>query len=127
MTVLPAMVDVEVAKEDTLAELLSNVAVYAKVTVLPLTTGGLLHCNPDKIPDVQRHLKQLESYMENGFKETTDRLSNGPLKKSIDEILEGPLGNIVTEVEILRRKFQKGEERETCMQPFGTKLHRARL
>ncbi len=122
MAVLPAMVDVEVAKEDTLAELLSNVAVYVKVTVLPLTTGGLLHCNPDKTRDVHRHLQQLESYMEKDFKETTERLStNGPLKESIEEILEGPFANIVTEVETLRRKFQKGEEKETYMQPFGKK------
>ncbi len=36
MTVLPAMVDLEVVKDDTLAELLGNVAVHTKETVLPL-------------------------------------------------------------------------------------------
>ncbi len=46
---------------------------------------------------------------------------NGPLKKSILDHLEGPFEDMVTEVETLRTKFQKGEEQEIYMQPFGKK------
>ncbi len=117
------MVDLEVVKDDTLAELLSNVAVHTKKTVLPLTTGGLLHCNSDKNQDVHRHIQQLEMYLEKGFKETTESLAkNSPLKKSIEDVLEGPFEDIISEVEMLRTKFQKGEVKETCMKPFGKKL-----
>ena len=119
MTVLPSLMDVEVVKDDTLVELLSNVAVYTKETVLPLTTGGLLHCNPEKTPAVYRRLTQLENYLEKGFKETTEKLSiNGPVKNAIEELLEGLFESIVTEVERLRREFQTGEEKTCYMQPF---------
>ncbi len=47
--------------------------------------------------------------------------TNGKLKKSFEDFLEGPFEDIVAEVEMLKTKFQKGEEKETCMQPFGKK------
>lgn len=123
MTELPLLADMEVAKVNTLANFLGNLAQYIQRTITPLTTGGSsVHCNLD-YKSVHTKLRKLEAYLEQGYKETLDRISsNDPLKETMEEVVGGSFGKIVTEVERLKQKFQNGETKKCFIRPFGKKI-----
>ncbi len=120
MSELPSLADMEVAKDNTLGKFLGNLAKYIQVTISPLTTGGSsVHCDTDH-KSVHTKLDRLEAYLEQGYKETLDRLSTyDPLKETMEEVLGNSFREIVTDVERLKQKFQKGETKQCFIRPFG--------
>ncbi len=117
---LPSLVDIEVAKDCTFGNFLLKMATYTQTYIRPLSTGGsTLNCNVDKLA-LKNLRKRVENYLEEGFKETLERIvRDGDLKQTLQKMLEDGFENIVTGLEKLIQKYQKGEPKECFMEIFG--------
>ncbi len=124
------MVNYEVVKDRTLGDCIGYMAKDIQTRIEPLTTGSGIDCSIDHT-DVARKLRQLTSYLETGYKETTKnsrRLSiNGSpeedikerIKAIVEDTLETRFDRIVKEVEKLMRKFENGEKKECFMELYS--------
>ncbi len=128
---LPALVNYEVVTDRTLGDFISNMAKDIQTRIEPLTTGSGIDCSIDHT-DVARKLRQLTSYLETGYKETTKNslrlaiLNGSPdedikerIKDLVEDTLETRFDRIVKEVETLMRKFENGEKKECFMELYS--------
>ncbi len=129
---LPALVNYEVVKGRTFGDFIGFMAKDIQTKIEPLTTGGSgIGCNIDHT-DVARKLRQLTSYLETGYKETTKNslrltiLNGSPeedikerIKDLVEDTLETRFDRIVKEVETLMRKFENGEKKECFMELYS--------
>ncbi len=128
---MPALVHNEVVKDRTFGDFIGYMAKDIQTRIEPLTTGSGVDCSIDHT-DVARKLRQLTSYLEIGYKETTKntlRLSilNGSpeedikerIKDLVEDTLENRFDRIVKEVETLMRKFENGEKKECFMELYS--------
>ena len=126
---LPALVNYEVVKDRTLGDLIGYMAKEIQTRIEPMTTG--VDCSIDNT-DVARKLRQLTSYLETGYKETTKNslrlaiLNGSPeedikerIKDLVEDTLEARFDRIVKEVENLMRKFENGEKKECFMELYS--------
>ena len=125
------MVNYEVVKDRTFGDFIGYMAKDILTRIEPLTTGSGVDCSIDRT-DVARKLRQLTSYMETGYKETTKNslrlmLLNGSPEEDLDERIkdlvqdtfENGFDRIVKEVETLMRKFENGEKKECFMELYS--------
>ena len=128
---MPALVHNEVVKDRTFGDFIGYMAKDIQTRIEPLTTGSGVDCSIDHT-DVARKLRQLTSYLEIGYKETTKntlRLSilngspeediKGRIKDLVEDTLENRFDRIVKEVETLMRKFENCEKKECFMELYS--------